>query len=335
MNQSDFYPMLLKPVFKDYIWGGSRIAEAKKEPSATKIAESWEVSDREGSQNLILNGAFQGRLLSDICTSYGAQIIGTAARDNRMPLLIKILDAAEPLSVQVHPSNDTATLSTSEPKTEMWYVLDALPGSKIYAGLKPGVDKDSFVAAVNGSGLEDMLVAYDVSQGDVFYIQGGMVHSLSKGCLVLEVQQNSDTTYRIYDWGRTDSNGHSRELHVAQALDVIEWKNKAPALVKQTSQNGVCDTLDVIVHSPFFTVARARVKKGLVLNQNKRSFRSIFTERGAITLSTNNDTVECPSFSSCLLPAAAGQCKIEPVEKEALVIIASLVLPISSDQKAL
>lgn len=207
------YPLKLTPVFKETIWGGERLkAEFNKQSSLERIAESWELTCRSDAMNLIASGNLAGRELS-------------AFVDNtkRFPLLVKLIDANDKLSIQVHPDDAYASLHESGDtgKTEAWYIVDAKPSAKIIYGIRGEYDRESFKAAALSGELEDLLNYVEVKKGDLFFIPSGMVHAIGDGILIAEVQQSSDLTYRVYDYNRTDKSGMRRKLHLEKALDVI------------------------------------------------------------------------------------------------------------------
>lgn len=211
------YPLKLDSVLKDIIWGGTRLSEQfNKGNIGQKIAEAWVLSCRNDGENVILNGEFSGKPLSDIYPD----------KDN-FPLLIKLIDASDKLSVQVHPDDTFARQEgLAAGKTEMWYVIDAKPGAKLVYGIKDEqkiADDDIRTAAQNGT-LENYLNYVEVKKGDVFFIPAGLVHAIGEGILIAEVQQNSNTTYRMYDYNRCGADGKPRELHIDKAIKVMNRK---------------------------------------------------------------------------------------------------------------
>ncbi|MEZ6093663.1 MAG: type I phosphomannose isomerase catalytic subunit [Pirellulaceae bacterium] len=231
--------MRFLPVFRHYLWGGERLrshlGKSFHEPTA---AESWEIVDHANAQSIVLNGELAGRELHDLMQEYGADLVGDQCwshviRDDlpdnlkrRFPLLIKFLDANSDLSVQVHP-NDRQAAQQDVPdlgKTEAWYVVDAKSGSRIFAGLKMGVTKRDFAAAIDAGTTDSCLHSFEAQAGGCVLVPAGTQHAIGAGCLILEVQQASDTTYRVFDWNRVDANGNSRELHVDQAMRVTNFE---------------------------------------------------------------------------------------------------------------
>lgn len=220
------YPLKLDSVLKDIIWGGTRLSESfNKGKNNQKIAEAWVLSCRNDGENIIQNGNFAGKPLSEIYPD-----------KDSFPLLIKLIDARDKLSVQVHPDDNFAKQSgLPAGKTEMWYIIDAEPGSKLVYGLKDGEnisDIEIKTAAENGT-LENHLNFVEVKKGDVFFIPAGLVHAIGSGILIAEVQQNSNTTYRMYDYNRVGSDGKTRELHIDKALEVIN-RNSSQRINNQT-----------------------------------------------------------------------------------------------------
>ena len=215
-------PLRFERHFLEKVWGGRTLA---RRPGIAlppgKIGETWEVVDRDGENSLVATGGLKGLSLRELMKRHGKDLLGKvpAAKDGRFPLLVKYIDASENLSVQVHPDDESAArIAGAEAKTEAWYVLDARPGSKLYAGLRPEVTAREFERVADGPGVLETLLAWEVRPGDCLLVPGGTVHAISAGITILEVQQNSDTTYRLWDWGRT-----GRETHVAQALQCVRF----------------------------------------------------------------------------------------------------------------
>lgn len=325
MNK-EIYPYLLEPAYKDYIWGGSRIpAVFKRNLPAGIYAESWEVSDRAEGPSIISNGICAGRPLSDLLALHRHSITGTSARTSAFPLLVKLIDAAENLSVQVHPHDSNAHLTGGEPKTEMWYVLDAADDACIYAGLKDGVTQTEFEQAIETSSLDKCLKRFNAHKGDVFFIPGGRVHAIGKGCLLLEVQQNSNTTYRVYDWGRLDSAGKSRPLHLNDALRVIDWDDHASALqpaIKQSSSN--CPDLRVLIDTEWFCLKKIDLKSDIEMKTDRSTFHILFSEKGVFEISANGFHIKCPMGQSCLIPASINEWSLSAENGPASILCCTL-----------
>lgn len=221
------YPLRFQPTFRQYIWGGRRMGDLlrKNIPSEGPVAESWEVVDHGEDQSVVANGPLQGKTLNELVRHAGHRLLGPAVQADSFPLLFKFLDANRDLSIQVHPDDDQgARLDPPDMgKTEAWYIVDAQPGAKVYAGLKSGVDRATFEAAIREGRVVECLHSFEPVPGDCAFIPARTVHALGQGLLVAEIQQASNTTFRIFDWNRTDSDGNSRPLHIEQSLKTIDF----------------------------------------------------------------------------------------------------------------
>ena len=226
-------PIVFEPIAMERVWGGCRFESVlgKAIPNGTPIGEMWEIVDREDAQSIVHVGALRGKSLHELWTDKRATIFGEdylADPSPRFPLLVKLLDARERLSVQVHPPLFLAESLGGEPKTEVWYFLDALPGAKVYAGLKAGVTRGAFESALRTGKVEGALHAIRVATGESIFIPSGRLHAIGEGNLIIEVQQNSDTTYRVFDWNRQGLDGRPRDLHIAQSLASIDFEDFEP-----------------------------------------------------------------------------------------------------------
>ena len=233
------------------VWGGGKIATklGKPLPADVPIGESWELVDREDAQSVVATGELAGTTLHDLWTKMRVPIFGSSLPDTpRFPLLAKILDARETLSVQVHPPAHRAAELKGEPKTEMWYLLDAEPGAELFAGFRKGTMRADFERALGEGRVADLLHRAPVRAGDAMFIPSGRCHAIGAGCLIVEIQQNSDTTYRVFDWNRTGLDGKSRALHVAESLASIDFDDHEPPLARPDGE--------VIVSCPEFHVER-------------------------------------------------------------------------------
>jgi mannose-6-phosphate isomerase len=221
------YPYRFQPILAERVWGGDTLARyGKAVKPGQHIGESWEISDRAEAQSVVANGALAGKTLHQLVETLGVQLLGTnCGHLSRFPLLIKMLDARERLSLQVHPPANIAPKLKGEPKTEMWYILEADPGAHLIAGLKRGVTREQFETALKSSQLEPCIHRFPVKMGDVLFVPSGRLHAIDAGLVIVEIQQNSDTTYRVYDWGRT-----GRALHVEESLASINFNDFEPGL---------------------------------------------------------------------------------------------------------
>ena len=198
------------------VWGGRRLAErlGKPLPPGVPIGESWELVDREDAQSVVDTGEHAGITLHELWTEHREAVFGEIPDSPRFPLLAKILDARETLSVQVHPPAAVAPELGGEPKTEMWYLIEAEEGAELFAGFRPGVDRRQFESALGNGDVADLLHRVPVRAGDALFIPSGRCHAIGAGCLIVEIQQNSDTTYRVFDWNRVGLDGKPRALHI-------------------------------------------------------------------------------------------------------------------------
>lgn len=245
------YPLKFHPVYKDYIWGGNNLLKLDKKLIYPITAESWEISANKDGMSVISNGDFKEKTLEDIFKWYPKELCGNN-NQQQFPLLIKLIDACSALSVQVHP-NDTYAFENENGalgKNEMWYIIDAKPDAKLVYGLKKGVTKNDFVKAVHENDIESTLNYVHVKKGDWLNIPSGLVHAIGEGIIIMEVQQNSNTTYRVYDYNRTGSDGKKRPLHIEKALDVINFGETEMQINKSINFGGT----DYLVYNKYFAV---------------------------------------------------------------------------------
>ena len=225
--------LVFHPVYQQRPWGGRMLEHCfgRTLPEDALVGESWELVDRPEAQSAVSGGLHPGETLHSLWTRHRKAVFGnTSVESERFPLLIKLLDARETLSVQVHPSGQEPGLQLAEPKNEWWYVLEAAPGAAVYAGFREGVDKAAFERALQAGNVESLLHRIEVKKGDSLYVPVGRCHAIGAGCLIAEVQQNSDTTYRVFDWNRVGLDGQPRALHVAESLACIDFNDHEPPL---------------------------------------------------------------------------------------------------------
>lgn len=267
---TDLYPLLFEPVLKDYIWGGRNLEKLGRElPPEGVIAESWEIAGHKDGTTRVANGRFAGKLLTELHQELGLDLIGSrsawAQERGKFPLLIKILDANRPLSVQVHPRDEYALDNEGNElgKTEMWVVLQASPDAEVILGVAHQITQDEFRVAIKSNQLEKHLHRVPVKAGDHICVPAGSMHAIMGGLLIAEIQQNSNTTYRVYDWGRVGANGRSRPLHVEKALDVINFEQIAPQICPPepiSDENGIKRAL--LCHNEYFVTERVEMAAG-------------------------------------------------------------------------
>ena len=218
--------MKFEPIYKRRIWGGRKLEEifGKELPAGEKIGESWELADLPEDKSVVANGELAGMNIREVIEKYPKEITGDEDFPTPFPLLIKILDAEDVLSVQVHPDQETCKRTgRGEPKTECWYIISAVPGAVIYKGLKDGVTKEQFARAIEDGTVAETLVKVRVHAGECHFLPAGTAHAIGPGLLIAEIQTPSDTTYRVFDWNRVDDAGNARELHIEQALESIHF----------------------------------------------------------------------------------------------------------------
>jgi mannose-6-phosphate isomerase len=238
-------PLTFAPIFMERIWGGRRLETefGKKLPPNLPIGESWEIADRPEAQSIIIQGPLKGKTLHALWLEHRREIFGHVPDVPRFPLLVKLLDARETLSLQVHPPQDVAAKLGGEAKMECWYVAAAEPEAQLYVGLSERMNRAQFEAALRSGKVADHVHRLRVTRGDVMFLPAGRFHAVGAGNLLVEVQQNSDTTYRVFDWNRTDDSGMMRQLHIEQALDCIDFADVRPQLITAKDELLVRDKL--------------------------------------------------------------------------------------------
>lgn len=308
------YPLKLAAPLKDYIWGGTRLKEEYgKQTGLLKVAESWELSCHKDGTSVIENGEAKGQLLSDYLQQQGKEILGTnAAKFDAFPMLIKLIDAADNLSVQVHPDNEYALRVEGEyGKTEMWYVVDCEEGSSLIYGFEREISKDEFVKRIQENTLLDVAKQVPVHRGDVFFIDAGMLHAIGKGILIAEIQQNSNTTYRVYDYGRVGVDGKPRELHIEKAVDVTNLK---PA-TRETKPQGQPEKMQgytntLLATCEYFMVHKLELDYCAQLMADDSSFQSLVVVDGEMELDYGFDSLELSKGDSVFIPANLGEYEL-------------------------
>ena len=303
------YPFAFRPVFKERIWGGHTLDRLyhKALPPGSPIGESWEISDRPGDVSVITNGPLAGKDLRWLMEHHGEEVLGSAPSwQGRFPLLVKILDAREKLSLQVHPPAAKARELGGEPKTEMWYIADADPGAELYVGLKRGVTKEGFERELRAGTVADCFHRISVRAGDVMFLPSGRVHALGAGLVVFEIQQNSDTTYRVSDWNRLGLDGKPREVHIPESLASIDFDDFEPGLVAgQTRRDGVVEVRQ-LVQDPLFTVEARSVSAVAHWPLDAGKMRILGVLTGQLEVVAAQTSLELEPGQFCLVSAGLG-----------------------------
>lgn len=308
-------PMKLKPAVKDYLWGGTRLREEYGvEAPLDKLAEAWMLSCHPQGEDIVENGRYQGLTLTQAVERMGPGCLGAHARAfDRFPILIKLIDAKGNLSVQVHPDDAYAQRVEHEPgKTEAWYILDAEEGAELIYGFSRELSKAEFRRRIADDTLLEVVNRVPVKKGDLFFIEAGTLHAIGKGILLAEVQQNSNTTYRVYDYGRVGADGKPRELHVEQAVDVTCCAPPAHGSKPQGAPqrfDGYTKTL--LVACNLFTAYTLEVSAQAALTADETSFVSLIVLEGAGVLTACGQTLPLCKGESVFLPAGSGECRLE------------------------
>ncbi|MCM3268604.1 type I phosphomannose isomerase catalytic subunit [Paenibacillus elgii] len=307
------YPLQCKPEFKERVWGGRALEQFGLELPEGKIGEGWMIGDHPNGTTTVANGELAGMGLDQIREQYGSEFFGNkgfSEKNGRFPLLIKLLDCQDDLSVQVHPNDHYERLPQGElGKTEMWYILDAKPGAKIIYGLKDGVTREQLAEAIEQNRILDCLNEVTAEAGDSFYIPAGTVHALGAGVLVAEIQQNSDSTYRLYDYDRLGLDGKPRELHIEDSLNVIAYENSGATYMK-TNLNDSGEWL-TLARSPFFVTEKGRVEGNWSLQTSPESFVIHIICEGTGSIRWADGELNVKPGECYLLPANLGSYSLE------------------------
>lgn len=304
------YPMKLEAPLKDYLWGGTRLKdEYGKKTNLDKVAESWELACHKDGKSKIVNGEAAGLFLEDWLAGQDKSVLGTnAASFPYFPLLIKLIDAKGDLSVQVHPDNEYAMRVEGEyGKTEMWYIVDCEPGASLLYGFKEKISKKEFERRIADNTLLEVCNRVPVKKGDVFFIDSGTLHAIGKGILICEIQQNSNTTYRIYDYGRVGKDGKPRELHVKKAIDVTKLEpptKPTTALAKIDIIPGL--DMKLLAECEYFTAYHATLKGEASLKAGSESFQTFTVLSGSLKLTSGDTVLDFYKGESVFIPAGLG-----------------------------
>lgn len=307
------YPLTFQSIFKDRIWGGRELERlyGKKIP-AGQIGEAWEISDRPDAASVIANGPLAGKDLRWLMENHAAEILGQAkpAAAGRFPLLCKILDARDKLSLQVHPPANKAAELKGEPKTEMWFIADAAPGASLYVGLKRGVTRAEFERKISDGSVADCFHKIPVQAGDTMFLPSGRVHAIGDGLVIFEIQQNSDTTYRVFDWNRLGLDGKPREMHVAQSLASIDFNDFEPKLVATAFITDGKIQKRSLIKDPLFNVEAWQLNPGADGKLQPGKLQIIAVTAGEVEIKSGATNVTLSAGQFCLIPASLGETEI-------------------------
>lgn len=311
------------PIFKSTIWGGEKIAPFKGiDTDQSCIGESWEISGVAGAESVVDGGPDDGKTLSELVGTYGPALLGRHVADtygDEFPLLIKFIDACRDLSVQVHPDDELAASrhDGSRGKTEMWYVVKADPGARLLSGFSKTVTKDEYQHAVEHDKVEEILSEAPVAPGDVFFLPAGRVHAIGSGCFVAEIQETSDITYRIYDYGRRDADGKTRELHTELAKDAIDFSVEEDY---RTHYEPKADTPVTLVECKHFNTSLHDLTTPTELPvASNDSFLILMCLEGEAFVSDSDSETLIRQGQSILIPASEEKVKVSPKTKTKLL----------------
>jgi mannose-6-phosphate isomerase len=304
MSSAELYPLTFRPILKQRVWGGRRLEQlyGKELPPGVPVGESWEISDRLENVSVIAAGPLAGRDLHWLVRERRSELMGHAGLEgDRFPLLIKILDCSEKLSLQVHPPAHKARMLGGEPKTEMWYVADAAPDAELFVGLKRGCTREEFNAKINSGSVAECFHRLKVRTGDTMFLPSGRVHALGAGLVIFEIQQNSDTTYRVFDWNRLGLDGKPRQLHLAESLASIDFADFEPGLVRPVhDKNGLAS----LVNDPLFKVSCASLATGRRLPLLEKAMQIIGIVSGEVEIVSVGMRQQLRAGQFCLIPAS-------------------------------
>ena len=325
IEHKNLYPLLFTPIYKGVIWGGDMLNSSlhRDLPKANApIGEAWEIVDRESDVSIVENGPLRGKTLRSLIETYGSDLVGQKYTNKKFPLLVKIIDAGQRLSLQVHPDEDACKkISGAEPKTEMWYVIASKKNAKIFVGLNNKATKRNFIDNYNSLEIEKCLQTYKSIHGDAYFITSGTVHAIGEGNLLLEIQQNSDTTYKISDWGRVGADGKPRELHIDNALESIHFVQRTSSKISGVSgTTGHNRKYPIINNCPFFRVDDLKLATKWD-DKTAGNFHVLTAITDNIRVGKGNNFVEVKTGRSCLVPAAFGDYSILVDETKETTVI--------------
>jgi len=314
------YPLTFQPRFKERVWGGRTLETLYKKalPQDRPIGESWEISDRPGDESVIANGPLAGWTLRTLMDAHAGDVLGGArpAAGNRFPVLCKILDARDRLSLQVHPRS----ADLGDPKTEMWYIAAADPGAELYVGLRRGVTRQEFEAKVHDGRVAECFHRIAVRAGDAMFLPSGRVHAIGAGLVIFEIQQNSDTTFRVYDWDRTGLDGTPRELHVAESLASIDFDDVEPARIGTESSQSGPFTIRPLVRDALFDIDLVHAGARDILTLPPR-LRVVAVVEGKLVISGGGVAQSVEAGEFCLQPASITDGKVAAVSQSSFLLV--------------
>ena len=311
-------PLVFEPILKRIRWGGRRLGSVLKKPIGehADYAESWEIADHGGDQSIVSEGNYRGQTLQQLVKNHGSELFGAERICKQFPLLIKFLDAHDRLSLQVHPDDELAVKHDplENGKTEAWVILETVPGSRLYAGLKEGVGRDELDSALRAGTAENLLHSFTVTAGDCVFIPAGTVHAIGEGILLAEIQQMSDITFRLFDWGRLGSDGEPRELHIEDGLAATDFaRGPVSRVLPQTISERDGHRLEELVRGEYFVIRRHTLENqaSATVSPDNR-FHVLMVVDGAVTLNCAGETMTLDRGRTVLVPAECdGEVRLE------------------------
>lgn len=301
---TSLYPLTFNPIFKERIWGGTKLKDYLNKPITSQIiGESWELSTIPNDISVINNGTFTGKNLNELIDLFPKEILGKtvyARFGKQFPLLFKYLDAREDLSIQLHPNDELAKARhNSYGKTEMWYVMQADENARLIVGFKESTSKEEYLQKLESKDILSLLEEIPVKKGDVFFLETGTIHAIGAGIVIAEIQQTSDITYRIYDWDRVDANGNERELHTELALEAINYQTTSAKKEYNTTENKSTSVVDC----PYFKTNIIPLNGEISIDKNDDSFMVLMCTEGSFELFLKDEKYLYQTGDTVLLPA--------------------------------
>ena len=317
------YPLTFQPIFQERVWGGRNLESlfGKPLPAGKRIGESWEISDRPEAGSLIANGPLAGLSLRWLMEEHADELLGNVPdRNGRFPWLAKLLDAEADLSVQVHPPTEIASTLRGESKTEAWYIAQATPEARIIAGLPKGMTRNAFAENLGQPGFANCLHAIHAEADKALFIPSGRLHALGAGTVVFEIQEDSDTTYRVYDWDRTGLDGQPRDLHVEQALASIDFTDTTPVLATPFWEAAEGHSVSQIAHQPgVFDLSLVRLEDSSIQLCPGEGMRVLAVTHGTLTLHAGDEPLTLEAGGFALLPASVEAAGLEGTNAQFLL----------------
>lgn len=312
--QNNLYPLKFSPILKEKIWGGKKLSDIYNLTGGEKLGESWVLSGLRGDDSVIVNGGLAGQTLTQIIDTYRDELLGKSIYEKygtNFPLLFKLIDASDKLSIQVHPNDATAwERHRSFGKTEMWYIIDAEEDSELILGFANDCSAEEYSAALTNQTLESLLKRVKVHSGDVIFIPSGLVHAIGKGVLLAEIQQSSDITYRVFDYNRKDTAGRERELHIEQAIDVIDYKKAENHLINYQNKRNEFISL---INCNYFNVSFMEFSNIQYLDYEEiENCTVLLCVEGSFELKTQDFTTSLKTGEAVLLPACTKVVQLIP-----------------------